>query len=97
MARFELAEAAFDDLAAILDYTSRAWGTEQARDYLDWLEARLTELALRPGMGRERQDLERMVRSFPFESHVIYYAQAPFGIQVVRILHQRQDPNRHLS
>jgi toxin ParE1/3/4 len=92
----ELARAALADLDAITDYTIERWGNMQAATYLDALEALLTDLARRPLTGRKRNDLAPGLFSYPFESHVVFYARAPFGIRVVRILHRRQDAARHL-
>ncbi|MCB9947670.1 MAG: type II toxin-antitoxin system RelE/ParE family toxin [Rhodospirillaceae bacterium] len=97
MARFELAAEALADISTIADYTAAEWGAVQAQSYLDALEGRLTELAHRPLLGRRREELAAGLLCFPFESHVIFYACAGFGIVVVRILHKRQDPYRHLS
>ena len=96
MPRFELARAALADLDAITDYTIERWGKMQAATYLDALEAQLADLARRPLIGRKRDDLAPGLFSFPFESHVVFYARTPFGITVARILHQRQDAPRHL-
>jgi toxin ParE1/3/4 len=93
---FELARAALADLEAIADYTIERWGNTQAGTYLDVLEALLTDLARRPLTGRKRNDLAPGLFSCPFESHVVFYARTPFGIRIVRILHQRQDAPRHL-
>ena len=95
MARFDLAEAAQSDLVGIAEYTDRQWGKAHAAKYLDALEARLKDLARRPSIGRQRDELVEGLRSFPFESHVIYYRRASFGIIILRILHKRQDPHRH--
>lgn len=97
MARFELTEGANTDLAAITDYTAVRWGKVQARTYLAALERRLNQLAGRPLIGRRRDELTDGLFSFPFESHVIYYMPTEFGIIVLRVLHQRQDPHRHIS
>ena len=97
MARFALARAAVGDLESIADYTAERWGARQAAAYLEALEIRLRDLAERPASGRARDALAPGLRSFPFESHVIFYQQTEDGIVVARILHQRQDPERHLG
>lgn len=97
MKRFELSRAALSDLEGIADYTVRRWGKTQARVYIELLRGRLTELAHQPLRGRKRTDLAPELLSFPFESHVVYYARTAFGIAVARILHKRQDPFRQLD
>jgi toxin ParE1/3/4 len=95
--RFELSRAAVADLDAIADFTVDRWGKEQARVYLDALEARLTQLANRPSIGRKRDELAPGLLGFPFESHVVFYTATDFGTAVVRVLHTRQDPFRHID
>lgn len=97
MPRFQLSREAQSDLAAIADYTLERWGKEQARTYIDALHGRLTELAHQPLLGRKRDEVAEGLLCFPFESHVVFYTLADFGIAVVRILHKRQDPFRHID
>lgn len=97
MARFDLAKTAESDIAAIADYTAGQWGNAQAVKYLEALEDRLTLLARRPLLGRGRDELADGLLCFPFASHVIFYTRTDFGILVVRVLHKRQDPQRHIE
>jgi toxin ParE1/3/4 len=97
VARFELSERAKSDLAEIVHYSAGRWGTAQAEKYLDAIEARLDLLAKQPLLGRARENLTPGLFSFPIESHVAYYLRAAFGIVVVRVLHKRQDPYRHIG
>ena len=97
MPRFQLSRAAQSDLDAIADYTLQRWGKEQARTYIDALHGRLTELAHQTLPGRKRNEVAEGLLSFPFESHVIFYTLADFGVTVVRLLHKRQDPFRHID
>jgi toxin ParE1/3/4 len=95
--RFELSRLAVADLDAIADYTVERWGKKQARVYIDALEARLTQLAHQPFIGRRREELASGLLCFPFESHVVFYNTTDFGIAVVRVLHKQQDPFRHID
>ncbi len=97
MKRFTLSRQAATDLDAIADYTAERWGKPQARLYLDALQGRLAELAQQPHLGRRRDELADGLLAFPFESHVIFYAQAEVGIIVARILHKRQDAPGHFE
>lgn len=94
--RFELAPIAEADLAAISDYTFERWGIAQAQSYLDSIEQLLRQAANIPGMGRARPEIGERIRSFPFQSHIIYCVEADFGVIVLRVLHASQDPNLHL-
>lgn len=97
MARFELSRLALTDLHAIADDTLERWGREQALTYFDALQGRLTELAHQPLLGRRRDELAQDILCFPFESHVVFSIGTDFGISVVRIVHKRQDPSRHVD
>ena len=97
MSRFKLTEAAQADLNGIAAYSKEQWGDAQARAYLNALERGLTRLAQKPALGRVRSDLPGSPRSFPVEQHIAYYRALPDRIVVVRLLHQRQDPVRHVG
>ena len=97
MSRFELTAAAETDLQGIAEYSREQWGDAQARAYLDALQRRLGVLAQSPALGRTRPDLPGTLHSFPVEQHIAYYRVQPSGIVVVRLLHQRQDPVRHVG
>ncbi len=81
----------------ITDYTFGMWGPEQAAAYVDGLNDCLGRLAEQPQMGRDRGEFRTGLRSFRFESHIVYYVATRFGISVVRILHGRQDPVRRFK
>jgi toxin ParE1/3/4 len=95
--RFELSKRAEVDIDDIAAYTARRWGSDQVQAYLRALEDRFEQLARRPLVGRPRKELGSNLRSFPFQSHVIYYERAGFGVWIVRVLHQRQEAARHLK
>jgi len=44
-----------------------------------------------PEMGRLRDEVEVGLRSFPLRGYVIFYASAEEGVEVIRVLHERQD------
>jgi toxin ParE1/3/4 len=48
-------------------------------------------LAVSPGLGRQRDELRRSLRSFPWGEYVIFYRFSTEGIEVVRILHGHRD------
>ncbi|MGH6719569.1 MAG: type II toxin-antitoxin system RelE/ParE family toxin [Alphaproteobacteria bacterium] len=96
MPRYRLTLRAKGDILDIADFTIQRWDADQAGRYLQGLEHLLGELARQPRMGRARPELGERVLSFRCESHMIYYIAARPGIVVLRILHGRQDPGRHL-
>lgn len=93
---YQFTERAERDLEGIVDYTIQHWGSSQADAYLDGLEARAQLLAENPNLGVKREALFEGLRSFPYESHILYYMKRSSGITIVRVLHQYMDPMKHL-
>ncbi|MGE5546755.1 MAG: type II toxin-antitoxin system RelE/ParE family toxin [Solirubrobacterales bacterium] len=102
-----LTEAAAADVADILRQTRRQFGPVQQETYARIIEAGTRLVAEDPcrGGARERAELARGLRSFHLElaagrlggaSHVLYYLDEPEAVIIVRILHERMDPDRHL-
>jgi len=48
-------------------------------------------LVQNPLAGRERPDLQRGLRSFPVGSYLVFYVPASDGVEIVRVMHGRQD------
>jgi toxin ParE1/3/4 len=111
MARFRLSGPAQADLAAILDTSQQRWGVEGRSRYAALLAAALRAIAADPAgpTTRDRADLLPGVRSFHLDHargrrevaapvHVIYYRSAGASvIDIIRVLHERMDPWRHLD
>lgn len=92
-----ISPTARDDLRDIYHFGLRNWGQSQTDRYLEKLKECLWSLTERPRMGVERPDLFPEVRSFPVERHVVFYQVQEKHIGIVRVLHSRQDPNRHIK
>lgn len=48
-------------------------------------------LVQNPLAGRERGELRQGLRSFPAGNYMIFYVPLPDGVEVVRVMHGRQD------
>lgn len=78
-------------------YSQRRWGKEIADLYAQSIRTILTSTLVRhPPPGVAREELGSGIMSFPCESHIIYYRETSYGIEVLGVLHQTQDPHRHL-
>ncbi len=55
------------------------------------IEAAFDMLAETPLAGRARSDLAPKLRSFPVGNYIIFYVPVSEGIEVVRVMHGRQD------
>ena len=87
-----LSRAAVRDVDHILAYTQRTCGVCQRAHYRAEIYRALERLSHFPEAGRPRDDRCPGCRSLQVEEHVIYFYQpGPDEIEVIRILHQRQD------
>ena len=92
-----LSPASKEDLKEIYRYGNEKWGKNQSSAYLDDLKERMWSLIFIPLIGKERHDLLLDVRSVPFKSHVLFYRVTQDAVEIIRVLHGRQDPNNHIN
>lgn len=98
MAHFHLTQAAKADLKAIGRHTEQRWGRTQRNHYLTMLDRCFQELAAEPLRGRDCSDIRDGYRQYHAGRHVIFYRQLGTDrIEIVRVLHDRMDLERHLS
>lgn len=84
------------DIGQIWDYTLSQWGVEQAEKYLRELWYMMKHAADNPIKCADIGDVRRGYRKSRSGSHVVFFKVIDDGIDVVRILHQRMDFDRHL-
>jgi toxin ParE1/3/4 len=94
--RFVLKPRAQADLDEIWDYTAERWGQEQAETYTRQLWRNIQAIADQPSLGRGCDEVRAGYRLFPSGSHILLYRLHEDGIEVVRVLHERMDHERHL-
>ncbi len=86
-----------DDLKKIYQYGTLNWGKARASRYIDHLKAQFWSLTEHPERGIERDELLSAMRSITLESHVIFYRTKNQQLELIRVLHGRQDPQRHIK
>ena len=96
MRRYTLTPRAQADLEDIWNYTVAHWGADQAENYLRQLAVAMTYVAADPERGRACDDVRAGYRKHAVGAHVLFYRKALKGVDIVRILHQRMDFQRHL-
>lgn len=84
------------DLEAIWLYTAEHWSLKQADIYHGRIVEILTALASGQLRGRSAEHVRPGYLKYPAVSHVIWFREADYGIDVVRILHGQMDVERHL-
>lgn len=97
MADFFLRPKARQDLVGIWLYTYETWGEEQADCYIYDLDNGFRTIASNPEKGRPCDDIREGYRKHSIGKHIIFYRLGKKGIEIVRILHQRMDTERHFK
>jgi len=92
-----IAPAAKNDLKDIYQYGLRQWGQAQSESYLSTLKNQFWLLTKQSLMGTERPELLPDARSIPIKSHTLFYRVTANRVEIIRVLHGRQDPQRHLK
>ena len=93
MAAYKLTADAETDFQSLYRYSIETFGLVQANSYaLDMIDT-FEMLATNPFAGR---DVKMNARCFVHASHSIYYEIEGEAVLILRILHQSQDPLRHL-
>jgi toxin ParE1/3/4 len=94
---YRLSPAALTDLDAIWEYTARTWSVSQAETYIRRLAADMDLLVQHPGMARERTEIRPPVRLYRSGSHLIIYRIDAGWLDVLRIVHARQNWAAYLN
>ncbi len=92
-----IAPAAKKDLKDIYQYGLRQWRQARSENYLSAIKNQVWLLTQQPFIGVERPELLPDIRSLPIESHTLFYRVTTNRIEIIRVLHGRQDPQRHLK
>ncbi len=96
MNAYRLTPAAQQDLSQIWDFTQERWDAGQAEKYIGEIRAAIERIAADPQRGRACDEIREGYRRYSIDSHLVFYVETASGVDVVRILHQRIDPTRHL-
>jgi toxin ParE1/3/4 len=92
-----IAPAAKTDLKDVYQYGLRQRGKTQSESYLESIKEQLWTLTEQPLIGVDRSELLLGSRSLPIESHTLFYRVTSDTVEIIRVLHGRQDPQRHLK
>ena len=92
---YALSPLAEIDLEEIWFYTFQNWSLAQADSYHRDLIATLNGLASGTKRGRD-VDVRPNYLKCPVGSHMVYFRDRNDQIEVIRVLHQRQDANLNL-
>ena len=96
MVGYLLTPAAQADLEDIWDFTVSRWGVTRAERYVRDIRSTCEALAAGTLIGRSAEDIRSGYRKTLVGSHVLFFKQVDSAIEVVRILHQSMDIERHV-
>lgn len=96
MSQYRLTPAAQRDLSAIWDFTQTRWGARQAETYLNEIRAAIERVSEDPRRGRVCDEIREGYRRYSIGSHLLFFIERADGVDIIRIVHQRMDPSRHL-
>ena len=96
MRRIFKTQEAESDLEGIWLYSFEEWDEEQADKYYDQLIEGINNLLDNPELGKSRATIRSDYRSIQISSHIIYYRIQEDDIRIIRVLHERMLPRKHL-
>ncbi len=79
------------DIESIIDYVADNSSFDAAEGLLKKINQKCHNLANFPNMGRRRDELSPLVRSFPVDDYLIFYRQIEAGIEILRIVSGYRD------
>ena len=98
MINYRLSKAAINDLNEIWSYTYHKWSKEQADKYYKGIIVAIEFIAKIFHSGKSLEDIKKGYRYSKVKSHLIFYRKSDQGhVEIVRILHQRMDIQRHIE
>ena len=96
MRGLQFTPAAEQDLERIWNYTVSHWGKEQAARYIRELQSRCKALARSGSVSQSAEHIRPGYRKSSSGKHVLYFRETESALIIVRILHERMDPDRNL-
>lgn len=97
MIPIELTTEAERDLIDIYLYGIKQFGAAQAERYAQRLMQAIETAASHPSFGVDYSFVRAGLRRYEHTSHAIYYERRADRLLVLRILHGRMDPGRHIG
>lgn len=96
MPEYRLSPKARKDMEAVWLYSLKQWGMQQTTQYIDDLTEAFSFLSESPKAGTACDNIRSGYRKYPIIRHVIYYRETTYGIEVIRVLHDRMLATKYL-
>ena len=82
-------------MEAVWLYSLTEWGAQQTEHYVDDLTKAFEFLAQSPKAGTACENIRQGYRRYAVIRHVVYYRETVYGIEIMRVLHDRMLASRH--
>jgi toxin ParE1/3/4 len=104
MARLIRSPRAKRDIVEVLEFTKGRWGLEQARAYGELIREALVAIVNDPRCGKKRDGVRPGILAYHIGQrgrparHIVFYRIGAAGaVEIVRLLHDAMDLERHLE
>ena len=88
-AEYRLTPKAKEDMEAVWLYTLTKWGASQTDRYIDDLTEAFAFLTQSPKSGTACDNIRQGYRRYSIMRLVVYYRETAYGIEIIRVLHNR--------
>jgi len=86
---YRLTPEARNDMESVWLYSLAERGLSQTEHYIEDLTSAFGFLATSPKAGKTCDSIRTGYRKYFVTRHVIYYRETDYGIEVIRVLHDR--------
>jgi toxin ParE1/3/4 len=97
MDEYRLSPKAKDDMEAVWLYSSSKWGLNQTERYIDSLADSFDFLTKNSKLGISCDFIRKGYRRYPVKRHMVYFRETSYGIEIMRVLHDRMLDSLHLK
>jgi toxin ParE1/3/4 len=92
MPNYQFTRKAVEDLENIWNYTFDQWSEKQADSYYSMLIESCAEIAQKPSIGKEYENITSNLQGYALGKHIIFYRETSKEyIEITRVLHGQMD------
>lgn len=94
--KYYISKEVANDLEGIWVYTVENWSIEQAERYLGLIFEEIEYLCRKPESAKDYSHVRKGYFCSKVKSHLIFFKLNKTSLEVIRILHEMMDVERHL-
>ena len=96
MEKYKLTNKAENEIDGIYEYSILNFGLNTAQNYVSGLHDCFVILADNQSWGSDYGFIKPRLLRYEYRSHAVYYQNTEYGILIVRVLGNKQDPAQHM-